>query len=404
LEIKLKVGVSVDASLRRAFQPLVQSAIEAKRQILREFGQVPKEIAALFGAGGRGQSQVFRGVVSEARAAAREQQAIAKQTAAAEVQAAKQAAREQASLARIAQRAIVAEHRAAEREKQQLANAAAALDRQRSRALYQQHVRDARESARELDRFATRTSHYGARYLAPHLPIASMARRAASALVGGIGLDPTVSGAFQRNIGLENAAVAATNQARLNGQDISVGEFQGASRGTAKKFGISNESAAGALTQYQKLSGDLKGGMDMLDGLALRAVTTGVKVDDLASAAGNVSKALGDIPNKGAAVFRVLDTLTVQGAKGAIEISDLATQVAKLSAPARMIAGDAGTNTARLGAIAQIARDIGGASGPAQATTSVTSLMNTFDKGARAKAFAAAGIELRDKNNQLLDP
>ncbi len=95
---------------------------------------------------------------------------------------------------------------------------------------------------------------------------------------------------------------------------------------------------------------------------------------------------------------------TVQGTKGAVEIEDMSKHIAGFTAPARLIAGDAGVNTMRLAALAQISRDVGGSKSAAQSATAVGSLMNTFDKGARVKAFQSAGINMRTAGGQLRDP
>lgn len=379
-EVKIRVGASVDSSLRTAFRPLVQSAIEARRLIAREFAQLPKEIAA-------GATSGTKASVAASREAAREK-----------VRVEREAAREIASLgqfvradARRAQREMLSEHarnlramRAAERE----------VSRQR------------RMDARELDRFATRTSHRATRFLTPNIPIASIAGRAFHGAMAGFGIDTTFAGAARRNIALESAAIGVTNQARLNGQNITPSSVVGTVRAVQKKFGTGSEETVGALEQFQKVTGDLKLGMDLLDALALRSATTGVKMDALAAAAANVSTNLGDVPNKGEKVLSVLDRFTVQGATGAIEISDMATQAAKFAALAPLFAGDSAENMGLLAAMGQVSRSKGGGSAtPQQAATAVASFTNTFSKGARLKALRAAGIEAIDPTTkQIMNP
>lgn len=389
MEVKIRVGAQVDASMRTAFRPLVQSAIDARRQILREFQQVPPQIAAAFRDLARAQGATYRGATGEARAAAREQVRIARDAGREEASISRDLERDRVNATRIANRQMLTEHRAFDREQRRIA-------RETAKQIAQDRV--------ELDRIATRTSHRFTRFVTPNLPIASIAGRAARGIASGLGIDTTFTGAAQRSIALESAATEVTNQARLNGQTVGRGQVVAAVRGVQKKYGVGSEEAVGGLEQYQKLTGDLGGGLGIFEGLAERSVTTGAKLNDLAAAAGNIANNLGDIPNKGQRTLELLDQFTVQGAQGAIEISDLASQMAKLAAVAPMIQGDAGTNMSRLGALAQIARQQGGAASAQQATTSIGSLLNTFDKGARIKAFTAAGINLRDGNNQLRDP
>lgn len=395
----------MDQSLKNAFRPLVQAAVEARRQIEREFAAVPKAI----GEGARRAAGEGKGAYAGLAAAART-------AAAQELAEARRVERERVASVRRAQREILAEHRrvdrdrmaierASNREREQLERAAAALQRQRSAALFREHVQQERLRAREIDRFATRTSHRFTRFVAPNFPVASFARRAAHGVMAGFGVDPTFAGAARRNISLEDQAVAFSNQARVAGQEVAPKQFEDAARGAQKRLGIDAEKGAGTLTNFQKMTGDAGLSLDVFQGLMDRSARFNIDPDQLGMSAGNISKALGDIPNKAQAIFKVLDTLMVQTTKGAIEPSDLQTQVAKFTAPARLISGDAGENTARLAAMAQIARDVGGAASPQQAATAISSMMNTFDKGARAKAFAAAGIQMRDsKTGMLRDP
>jgi hypothetical protein len=316
------------------------------------------------------------------------------------VRAEREAAREAASIARELERERRLMVRRSEQEMLREHREALRQRRREERETARQIARD----TRELDRFSNRTSYHAARFLTPHVPIASVARRAVGGMFAGFGIDTTFAGAGRRNMELEDAAVAFSNQARLAGQEVSPAEFEGRVRGVQKRLGLRGDDSAGALLQYQKMTGNAGEAFSLYEGLAERSARSSINFNELGTAAGNISKALGDIPNKGKAVLDVLDTLTVQTTKGAIEMSDLQTQVAKFTAPARLIEGDAGTNTARLAAMAQISRDIGGAASPQQAATAISSLMNTFDKSARVKAFQGAGIEMRGAGGMLRDP
>lgn len=375
-EVRIRVGVSVDQSMRYAFRPLVQSAIDARRLILKEFGQVPKEIAALFGAAGRGQSQVYRGVVSEARAAAREQQRFAKETASAEVNAARLAAREQASESKRALNEMRRDH--------------AAYDREQRRAARSQAIAAARD-ARELDRFATRTSHYSARFLTPHLPIASFAHRAASGIVHGFGVDPTFSGALERNIELESATTKISNKARLAGQDVSAGEVEARVKQVSDRYGLSRTQSTEALEAFVDKSGDLKMGMEVLDKVAERSIVMSSDMKDLASTMGAASNQLGNTTDKSKKLFGIIDTFGVQSDRGYAPMSAIAKQSPKLVPLAQMFGGDKEANMARLGMLTQLAL-IGGAGNAAQAGTSVVAFANIFQTPARLAQARKLGI------------
>lgn len=399
-EIKIRVGAAADASLRTVFRPLVSAAIEARKLILREFQQIPKEIAGSSRAGMREQAAAFRGTTAEARAAAREQTAIARSAAKEQAMAARQAARDEAELHRRAKREIAIATRLAVAEMKREWRDYEKAARQAARNA----ANEAKRQRGELNRFADRTSYHSARFLMPHAPISSIARRAGSEVLRGIGVDPTISGAFQRNVDLERRAVQATNSARLGGQDIEASAVASKVRGVQKKYGTGEETI-GSLEQFQKVTGDLQLGLDLLDEMGMRAVTTGVSMTDLGAAMSNVAANLGDVPDKGKAVLAILDQFTVQGAKGGVEISDMAAQAAKLAALAPLFSGDASDNMKLLGAMAQVSRAQGGSASAPQAATSIMSFANTFSKGARLKALEKAGIQAIDPvTKQIMNP
>lgn len=399
-EIKIRVGAAADASLRTVFRPLVAAAIEARKLILREFQQIPKEIAGTSRAGLREQAAAFRGATAEARAASREQIALARTTGREQAAAARQAARDEAELQRRAKREIAIATRLALQEMKREWRDYEKTARQAARNA----ANEAKRQRGELNRFADRTSYHSARFLMPHAPISSMARRAGSEVLRGIGVDPTISGAFQRNVDLETRAVKATNSARVGGQDIAASAVASRVREVQKKFGTGEETI-GALEQFQKVTGDLQLGLELLDAMGMRAVTTGVSMTDLGAAMSNVAANLGDVPDKGNKVLAILDQFTVQGAKGGVEISDMAAQAAKLAAMAPQFSGDAGENMKLLGAMAQVARAQGGAASAPQAATSIMSFANTFTKGARLRALEKAGIQAIDPTTkQIMNP
>lgn len=370
--MKIRVGASVDQSMRTAFRPLVTSAVEARKQILGLFAGVPKEIVAAMGGAARAQGGTFRGATEEARKAFREQARLARETA----------------------RAQIDEARRVEREKRALARAGEALDRQRARGMFEQFRAAEREAARsarrqqaEIDSFARRTSHRTTRFLMPNMPIASVARRAGAEILRGYGVDPTVSGAFQRNITLERLSQEASNSARLAGQNVAPSVIEQRVRDVSNRRGLSREDAAEGVFGFQKLTGDLGMGLSLLDKMAERAAATSTSVRDYAAAMGNVSNALGDIPDKEKTILEIMDAITVQGARGAVEVSDMATHMARVAAAASKFGGDRAHNIKMAGALVQMARAEGGAPSAAEASRSIVGFANTFQKSARLNEF-----------------
>lgn len=378
--------------MRTAFRPLVAAAIEARKQILREFAQVPKEISLAFSQAGRAQGSSFRGTTTESQRANREL-----------VLSARQAAREQREIARGAEREMLQEHRQAIRERQQLDKSADSLQRQRSAAMYREYVQNERSMRRELDSFARRTSHRTTRFLMPEMPIASIAHRAMHGVMRGFGVDPTVEGAFERNIELETSAARISNQSRLAGQEVSPEEIAARVREVSGKYGLKRGATTEALQHFVDTGGDLKTGMASLDKLGERSIVTSTDIGDLAQATADASMHMGQVPDKLNKLFGTIDSLGVQSDRGAIAMREIAKQNPKLASAATMFGGDVAENQVKMGALAQIART-GGAANAAQAATSVVSFVNTLQKGTRLKEFKKAGVEVYNSDNTLRDP
>jgi hypothetical protein len=126
----------------------------------------------------------------------------------------------------------------------------------------------------------------------------------------------------------------------------------------------------------------------------------------MAAAAANVSNGLGDMEDKAPIIDAVMRTIAGQGKLGAVEISDFATQMARVAASASAFAGDRAENIAKMGALAQIARAEGGAPSAAEASRSVVGFANTMKKSARIDAFKKEGIDVftDESQTQLKDP
>jgi hypothetical protein len=421
----------------------MEAATAARKHIMVQLGNIPRDLGLAFSQGAKQSSDAMNGigtsakligkqVAAEARAAAKEQGAAARAAAAV----ARQADREKTASARAAAKAEASAAKEAAKEKKSAARDAAneqkRLDREvATNAAYQyrmllalkrgQHAEEqraanraaqeaarlARQQGRELDRFATRTSHRATRFFWPNMPVASMARRGASEVVRGLGVDPTISGALQRNVQLESTAVEATNSARLAGQEIDPMAFAARVREVSGKRGMSRDDAASGLLVWQKKTGDLSMGMELLDKMAERSAATSTKIEDFAGAMASASTSLGDMPNKGKVLLDIMDAITVQGARGAVEVSDLATHFSRIAATSGTFGGDQPTLMKKLGALAQISMGQGGSPSAAEAVRSITGFGNTFRKSARLKQFEAitGGSAFTDGGNTTLkDP
>ena len=171
--------------------------------------------------------------------------------------------------------------------------------------------------------------------------------------------------------------------------------------------GMTAQALAGATLAFQGATGKVLN-FEELGGLATVASASGSAIEDVAAAAAALSNNL-DI--KGVDdMTEALSILAVQGAKGQFELKDMAELMGRISAAAaganvdKSVAG-----VARVGALAQIARQGGGSA--EQATTAVenvframTSHADMFKKsGVDVFVKGSKGREMRSVNDVLVE-
>jgi hypothetical protein len=234
----------------------------------------------------------------------------------------------------------------------------------------------------------------------------SGAARLGGDLIQGLGVNTDISSMFAQQKSLESLATNVSafgympndprNSTRVDSQEL-VHE----ARAIGVRTGIDPTQALEGLEKFVGKTGDLKTGRDALEDLARLSKASGANLNQMVSAAGDVSNVLGDIPDKGKVIYDVMKQVAGEGKTGAVLIKDLATQMAKVASAAQMFEGDRSKNIGVLGAIAQEARGRGGAASANQAATAVQGFTNVFGKHARVEAFKGFGVELRGKTGQL---
>ena len=369
--IKIRVGASLDRSVDVVFGSIEKRA--------KRTGDVVA--ASLSKRGGRGGP--YREYQREGEAAHRRV-----------TTAAQKAAREQ-------ERAVSASLRKQGQAFKQFANIAA---REQARAL-----RADRAQSRD---FARRTSHRATRFMLPNAPIGSFARRAGSDILRGAGVDTSLSGAIGRAAEADKLARDLSNAGFQRGAAGAAGVRQSPATLISEARGIADASggttSAGEVLQGQSAfvakTGDLETARAVVKDLAMLSAATGANMQDVVDAAGDVSSNLGDVPNKAEKVNAIMRTIAGQGKLGAVEMKDLAVQMAKIASAAGSFEGDAGENIKKLSAMAQFARARGGAAGASQAATAVAGFANTLKTPARIKAFRKEGIDPLNERGQLRDP
>lgn len=236
-----------------------------------------------------------------------------------------------------------------------------------------------------------------------------MATGIAGDLMRGVGVDTDAGSHFKNAADLESAAVLLSNNAYIkndprNNQRVDPRELQKEAFDVANQTGFSANEIIGAEHAYVGKTGDLATGREVMSDLAKLSRATGTDLEDMANAAAEVSNQLGDTPNKAEKLKAVMAQVAGAGKLGAVEISDLASQMAKVAASAQQIEGDPAQNIALLGAFAQEAKLRGGAATASQAATSVQGMIATLKTPSRVSAFKKAGIDVYNDQGFIRDP
>lgn len=162
---------------------------------------------------------------------------------------------------------------------------------------------------------------------------------------------------------------------------------------TAIATGGTTEDILGGLDQFVRKTGDLGSARKILEDMAKLSAATGTNFADMGNTAAEIQNQLGDT----AQTMEVMRALAGQGKAGAIDIKDLGQYGGRLAASAAQFQGDLSGNIESFGAIAQLAKKLGGATDTAEATESVARLSSDFAK--HEYGFKQLGVNVfADKN------
>lgn len=403
VKIDFKIG-GADA-VARAISTVLKSSERAIRQSTQNEQKANRERVS--GAAGASRSVIAeqRKVASEQRRMEREAVAVVRQANREKVQEERRASAEVVAVVRQANREKMAEERKLENEKRRADN------RAKNRA-----EQNAKERGRLLGGMVG-----GGVSGAAH-GVATLGRGAGALIRGGMGLAGSLMGGLGVEAGLGRAVHVGTERQKLatnlvnaslsgpEAENVSMVERQkrAAELGNfAKDIGgktaMDPNKILEGMGAFVGKTGDLQTAKEAMGELAVLSRATGSSVEDMASAAGDVSANLGDMKNKGQMVTTIMRVFAGQGKLGAVEVKDLSKQMAGLAAQTTMFAAGPETAMASLGALTQEARQGGGAKSAAQSVTSVESFVNTFSKGARLGNFEKHKVAFKNEKG-LLDP
>lgn len=414
-ELKIRVSAAADPSLKTVFKPIEEAAAKASQAARR--GAADSARAAKDQA-----SSADKAAAAQAKAAERAATAHARAQQRVERQLARMAQAEQKAAQQSAQAAIQAEQRKTQAVMREFDRRLAASKRARD-AEEREIVRSANKAHRAEQRAAqqqSRQQQYDTNRLRHDMGhravnnLNAMGRGAIGLgrdIAGGMGVDFSLGGAVGRNVEMQRRITQLSNAGYIPSEGkgrIETGKIEGVVKSATDSTGFSRLQGLDALEKFVAKTGELQMGLDMLQGIGTLAQASGADLGDLADAAGDVASAMGNVEDKSKRAQmtqQVLRTIAGQGKIGAVEVKDLATQMAKVATSATAFQGDTASNIGFMGALTQMSRATGGSASATQAATSVTAFVNTLRTPARMNAFKEAGIDILDKQTgEFRDP
>lgn len=365
--LRIKIGVSVDADASRVFEPIERASARARKRVKENLD------AAAKGDGGNPYREN----------------------------------------ARQAERAALDEVRATEKKVRWMKKIHMDLLRDLEKEKKDSAAREAREQTRAsrrnqhiADSSALRMSGGSVR------DIGSAARSAvgvAKDVARGAGVSVDFASLVKQNVDLEKQAVDLSNasavydKGKLKSKTSSSDILADVTR-VSYDTGLDMSSGMEGLQSFNAKTGELDVGRAILADMGKLARATGTDFGKMVGAAGEVSKSLGDMADKGQKakiISEVLRAAAAQGKMGAVEVSDLAKYMGKLVASAPMIEGKVEDNMKSLTAFAQLAVQGGGATSAPEAASSVAAFVNTLKTPARVKEFKKHGVNVMNKDGQI---
>lgn len=391
-QLTIRVGAAVDRSLTEAFRPLIEAANRAKAVVEKT------SVSA-----GAARVRAAKGAVSA------EEKEYAKLVKATEkwrrdeVRAAEKAAKDRESAA----------EKASKREAALFERAAREKARANERAMAQM-ARDSERAAKQNAAFNATISKGVSAAARGAGGLAKAGLGAAMGIAGdlarGAGVETSFGAMVSKNFELESKAQDLANAGFMagdarNGMRVDRNDLVKQAFSVGKTTGMDANDALDGLQEFVGKTGDLATGRDVLEEMAKLSRASGTNLSDMTSAAGDVATALGDIPEKGKAINQVMAAFVGQGKVGAVEIRNLASQMAKLAAQAPQFEGNVADNLVMMGVLAQSARGKGGGSSATQAATSVASFVSMMKTPKRVEEFeAATGKKVFNQQGMIRNP
>jgi hypothetical protein len=394
-KLEIVIGATVDANLERAVAPIITAAKRARKSVQTEMDAAGASMSKSTQKGAKDASGAL-GEIGNAAKAATKQTSTLKSVADGLKSSFNSAARSFLDMANAAESAFDRVVRGAEKVRQPLARDAKGKflpGGGKPKHFFKESLGD---SMGELGGVASRAGRWAV----------DRGMRLGSDVASGSGINFGMSSNISKETALNKAAIDLTNSGFMSGAKGANGRRQDSGalieevRAKASATGMGVNDAMEGLQAFVGKTGDLQAGRDLLADLAKLSKATGTELSDMQDAAGDVFNLpeLEGNANKLEIVKQIMTSIAGQGKLGAVEIKDLATQMAKLAAASGKFGGPgAAREMAIMGALAQEARQHGGAHSAASAATAVGSFTNVFSKNARLEKFKKYGVDIYDK-------
>lgn len=327
-----------------------------------------------------------------------------------ETQMAAKTAAEKEALERRAEAARVRHaQRLARIEAASRARMAASTAKEEARAAMRESARAARAKEQEARAELSRLRAMNAAQVASRTRFGSAVGQAAIGGVTSVGKAAIGAAAIGGTALLGNALYTQSQESfrarQLANQAGTPERFNEILSGAQQIQGFTGMEALNALGSWTDLTGDLKAGEGILKELGATALATSTNMDELAAAAGNafipLNDSIPDADERMKALKTTIRAMAGMGAVGAVEIKDLASEMAGLAAQATKFEGGAEQVMRQSVAMAQTARQRGGASSAAEAVTSVARFGS--DVLTKQSDLRAMGVEVfTDKSHTQL--
>jgi hypothetical protein len=406
--IRIKVGASLDANALAVFQPLERAAKRARKGIEENLNAAGKSGAKSAKQVGTSWDALDKELDRMANDILRKRERADK----AATRSAAQAAKERVRNEKAAEQQIAAAYTAAQRQKAQALRAAAAAARTANANVpwYARTIGGSRgalgsggaigigrRAGIRVGRGAAMAYGYGGAAL-------SGAMGVGMDIAHGLGVDTSLASLVSKSQQQQTLATKLSNAGYVPGTQLQdPRELLQEARSVSNETGIDTTEALDALRAFVAKTGDLQTGRDTLADMAKLSRATGTSLEDMANASAEVTNALGDMPNKAGVTKTIMQQIAGQGKLGAVEIRDMAKQMAKLAAMSHRFVGGVTANVSEMGIIAQEAKLRGGAVSATQAATSVVSFATDITKKGTLKGWTDAGLNpFADKGKTML--